>query len=102
MHDPRARTGHEVDVAIIGIADGSRKPPLLGIGEARWNGTMGSAHIDRLRHIRDLITRTGRYDTERTHLFCFSDGGFNDKARTEADTSHDVRLIDLPTLYGQV
>ena len=41
VHDPKARTGHEVDVAVIGIADGA-KPPLLAIGEAKWNDTMGS------------------------------------------------------------
>ncbi|MFE9639288.1 ATP-binding protein [Nocardiopsis alba] len=101
VHDTRARTGHEVDVAIVGIPDGSRRPPLLGIGEAKWNDTMGAAHIERLRHIRELIARGGRYDTERTRLFCFSGGGFNDKARAEAETSHDIRLIDLPTLYGR-
>lgn len=78
VHGPKARTGHEVDVAVIGIAEGA-KPPLLAIGEAKWNDTMGAAHIERLRHIRDLITRIGRYDTTSTRLICFSRAGFNDK-----------------------
>ncbi|MCT9935182.1 hypothetical protein N5079_33775 [Planotetraspora sp. A-T 1434] len=42
---------------------------------------MGIAHIERLRHIRDLIAKAGRYDTSRTRLVCFSGGGFNDKAQ---------------------
>ncbi|MGY1452183.1 hypothetical protein [Streptomyces sp. SS8] len=100
VHDPRARTGNEVDVAVIGIADGA-KPPLLAIGEAKWNDTMGAAHLERLRHIRDLITLAGRYDTANTKLMCFSGAGFNDKAHAAAATNPDVRLIDLETLYGQ-
>ncbi|GGS24077.1 ATPase AAA [Streptomyces parvus] len=100
VHDPKARTGHEVDVAVIGIADGT-KPPLLAVGEAKWNDTMGAAHIERLRHIRDLITLAGRYDTTNTQLLCFSGAGFNDKAHAAAAGDPDIRLIDLATLYNQ-
>ncbi|SCF79774.1 hypothetical protein GA0115280_112820 [Streptomyces sp. Cmuel-A718b] len=100
VHDPKARTGHEVDVAVIGIADGT-KPPLLAVGEAKWNDTMGAAHIERLRHIRDLITLAGRYDTTNTQLLCFSGAGFNDKAHAAAAADPDIRLIDLATLYNQ-
>jgi AAA+ ATPase superfamily predicted ATPase len=98
VHDPRARTGHEVDVAVIGIADGA-KPPLLAIGEAKWNDVMGAAHIERLQHIRALIAQTGRYDTSRTRLLCFSGAGFNDKARALA--GDEVQLIDLEALYDR-
>ncbi|XKK58571.1 hypothetical protein HFP71_20255 [Streptomyces sp. ARC32] len=98
VSDPSARTSHEVDVAVVGVADGARAP-LLAIGEAKWNDTMGIAHIDRLRHIRDVITRTSRYDTSRTRLLCFSGAGFNTKAHHAAATSPDVHLIDLQTLY---
>ncbi|MEU4229242.1 ATP-binding protein [Nonomuraea sp. NPDC026600] len=100
VHDPTTRTGHEIDVAIIGIAD-SGKAPLLAIGEAKWNDTMGAAHIDRLRHIRDLITRADRYDTSHTKMICFSGAGFNDKAHQAATSSPDLHLVDLPALYGQ-
>ncbi|MFC6074936.1 AAA family ATPase [Microbispora bryophytorum] len=100
VHDSKARTGHKVDVAVIGIADGG-KPPLLAIGEAKWNDTMGIAHVERLRHIRDLIAASGRYDTTRTRLVCFSGAGFNDKAAAQASASSDVHLIDLPALYGR-
>ncbi|MEU8398075.1 ATP-binding protein [Nonomuraea sp. NPDC048892] len=100
VHDPATRTGHEIDVAVIGIADGG-KAPLLAIGEAKWNDTMGAAHVDRLRHIHDLITRTGRYDTSQTKLICFSGAGFNGKAHQAAASSSELRLVDLPALYGQ-
>jgi AAA+ ATPase superfamily predicted ATPase len=101
VHDAKNRVGHEVDVAVFGIAEGSGKRPLLAIGEAKWNDTMGAAHLDRLRHIRELIARTGRYDTSRTKLLCFSAAGFNNKALHMAETSGDVLLIDVATLYGQ-
>ncbi|WP_238697335.1 hypothetical protein [Streptomyces sp. E2N166] len=52
------------------------------------------------RRIRDVITRTGRYDTSRTQLLCFSGAGFNDKARHAAATSPDVQLVGLRALYG--
>jgi AAA+ ATPase superfamily predicted ATPase len=100
VHDSKARIGHEVDVAVIGIADAG-KPPLLAIGEAKWNDTMGMAHIDRLRHIRSLVSQAGRYDTTDTRLICFSGAGFNDKATTAAEADPDVRLIDLAALYSQ-
>lgn len=101
VHDPKTRTGHEVDVAVIGVADGPAKPPLLAIGEAKWNDTMGAAHIERLRHIRDLITQAGRYDTTQTRLVCFSGAGFNDKAQALAEASPDIGLIDPAMLYGR-
>ncbi|OPC81340.1 ATPase [Embleya scabrispora] len=99
VHDAKARVGHEVDVAVIGIADGGR-PPLLAIGEAKWNDTIGIAHIDRLRAIRDLIRNAGRYDTSETRLICFSGAGFNDKARAAAAADPDIRLVGLDTIYG--
>jgi uncharacterized protein len=99
VHDPKARVGHEVDVAVIGIADGSR-PPLLAVGEAKWNDTMGLAHIERLRHIRELITQAGRYDTTGTRLLCLSGAGFNDKAYAAAQADPDIRLVNLEALYG--
>lgn len=99
VHDPRTRTNHEVDVAVVGIANGD-KPPLLAIGEAKWNDTMGIAHLDRLRQIRDVIGAAGRYDVRETRLLCFSGAGFNDKIREAADESHDVVLVGLPELYA--
>ncbi|WP_067682196.1 AAA family ATPase [Nocardia miyunensis] len=97
VHDTATRTSHGIDVAVIGVADGG-KPPLLAIGEAKWNDTMGAGHLERLGHIRDVIARNGRYDTSRTKLLCFSGAGFNRKAA--AAESDQVVLVDLPMLYG--
>lgn len=99
VHDPKARAGHEIDVAVIGIASGG-KAPLLAIGEAKWNDTMGAGHLERLKHLRGLIEASGRYDTSNTQLLCFSGAGFNDRARAAAGANSDVRLLDLADLYG--
>ncbi|MGW7290428.1 AAA family ATPase [Streptomyces sp. NPDC054847] len=101
VHDAATRKGHEVDVAVVGIPEGSGKPPLLAIGEAKWNDEIGAAHIQRLEHVRDLITRSGRYDTTHTRLLCFSGAGFNGKARAAAEASRDVGLVDPAMLYGR-
>ncbi|MER6089496.1 hypothetical protein [Streptomyces bluensis] len=88
-------------MAVVGIADGHAKPPLLAIGEAKWNDTMGVAHIERLMHIRELIAQGGRYDTTGTRLLCFSGAGFNDKAHAAAESSPSIQLVDLAGLYAQ-
>ncbi|MFE3545997.1 ATP-binding protein [Nocardia sp. NPDC059177] len=98
VHDPRTRTTSEIDVALVGVADGG-KPPLLAIGEAKWNDTIGAAHIDRLRTIRETITANGKFDTAHTRLLLFSGAGFNDKARAAAAETGDLVLVDLATLY---
>ncbi|WP_446225659.1 AAA family ATPase [Nocardia sp. IBHARD005] len=98
VHDPATRTSHEIDVAAIGIDD-SGATPLLAIGEAKWNDIIGAGHIERLRQVRDLITRAGRYDTSRTRLLLFSGAGFNDNARNLAASFSDIELIGLPELY---
>jgi len=98
VHDTATRVGHEIDVAVIGLSDNG-KPPLLAIGEAKWNDTIGRAHIDRLRHLRSLIARAGRYDTGGTRLILFSGAGFNDNARDAAASSSDIALVGLSDLY---
>lgn len=100
VHDPAAHTGHEADLAVLGVADAA-KAPLLAIGEAKWNDIMGAAHIDRLKHMRDLIARSGRFTTRDTRLLLFSGAGFNDKARKAAQQDPDIALIDLTQIYTQ-
>jgi AAA+ ATPase superfamily predicted ATPase len=100
VHDPRTRASYDVDVAVVGVAEGSGKPPLLAIGESKWTEPMGRAHVERLRLIREIISLGGRYDTATTRLMCFSGSGFHDNARAEARSSADVLLIGLPMLYG--
>lgn len=99
VHEPKARTGHEVDLAVVGIAEGNGPPPLLAIGEAKWNTPMGEAHADRLEHIRGLISRTGRYETADTRLLCLSAGGFSAKLTEQASSRADILLVGADDLY---
>jgi hypothetical protein len=98
VNDPQHKTLHQIDVAVLGHADGAR-PPLLAIGEAKWNEQMGMGHIERLRRIRDLLAGSQKFDTSRTRLACFSAAGFTDDLkRARGD---DVDLISLEDLYGE-
>lgn len=97
VHDPANQTTHEVDVAVLGVADG--KVPLLAIGEAKWNVVMGKRHVDRLIAIRDLVRATGRYDASATRLLCFSGAGFTDELRAIAGKAPDIGLVDAADLY---
>ena len=98
VNDPANKTMCQVDVAAIGHADG-RRPPLLAIGEAKWNEVMGLGHVDRLRRIRDLLTQNEKLDTSRTRLVCFSGAGFTDDLKEHARRG-EVDLIGLDDLYG--
>ena len=53
LNDAAWRSSQEVDVVITGLGDG--RPPLLAIGEAKWNEVMGARHLERLRRIRELL-----------------------------------------------
>lgn len=99
VNDPANRTTHEVDIVAVGYADDNR-PPLLGLGEAKWNETMGMPHLDRLRHIRTLAEGSGKYDVTQTRLLCFSGIGFTDELHT-AQRRGEVELIGLDELYGR-
>jgi hypothetical protein len=98
VNDPQNKTMHQIDVAVLGHADGAR-PPLLAIGEAKWNEQMGMGHIERLHGIRDLLARSQKFDTSRTRLACFSAAGFTDDLKRSRPG--DVDLISLEDLYGE-
>jgi hypothetical protein len=98
VNDAANRTSHEVDVAVVGVADGAR-PPLLSIGEAKWNEVMGLGHLERLRRIRSLLDGYPRFDTTGTALACYSGAGFTDELRAAGDRG-EVVLVDLDMLYG--
>ena len=85
---------------MIGQADGGR-PPLLAIGEAKWNEVMGLGHVERLGRIRDLLTGNEKLDTSRTRLVCFSGAGFTDELKERARRG-EVHLIGLNDLYGDL
>ncbi|MGW0820776.1 hypothetical protein [Streptomyces sp. NPDC002845] len=97
VNDPAAKTGHEVDVAVHGEAHNGRET-LLAIGEAKWNDVMGVGHLERLRHIRGLLTARGSA-TEATRLHCFSGTGFTDEVHHLAKNDPTIQLIDLARLY---
>lgn len=98
VNDPANKTTHQVDVVLVGHNDGHR-PPLLAIGEAKWNDVMGMGHLERLRRIRSLIQQGTAYDAGRTRLACFSGAGFTPELRQRAEAG-DVDLIGLDDLYG--
>jgi AAA+ ATPase superfamily predicted ATPase len=96
--DPEARTSHEVDLAVFGRTDDGREA-LLAIGEAKWNETMGTGHLDRLRRIRELLRKRSGTDAAGTRLLCFSGAGFSDGLRAAAGADPSVQLVDLERLY---
>ncbi len=97
VNDPAARTSHEVDVAVHGESQEGRQM-LLAIGEAKWSEVMGAGHLERLRHIRSLLIRSGTA-TEATRLHCFSGTGFTDELNHLAQNDPTIQLIDLARLY---
>ncbi|MDT0347081.1 hypothetical protein [Streptomyces litchfieldiae] len=85
--------------SVFGLDDDNRQS-LLAIGEAKWRETMGIPHLDRLRHICDVLTHQGRHGAEAARLLCFSDTGSAEGLRSEADTSPDMALIFPADLYS--
>ncbi|WP_449060958.1 ATP-binding protein [Planomonospora algeriensis] len=98
VNDPAARTTHEVDVAAVGHAEDGI-PPLLAIGEVKWDETMGLGHLARLRDIHGLIRRNDRYDSSQTRLVCYSGAGFTEELLQARDRG-EVDLVGLDDLYG--
>jgi len=97
VNDPAAKTSHEVDVAVHGETDSGREA-LLAIGEAKWNDVMGKGHLERLQHIRALLTARGTA-TDVTRLQCYSGTGFTDELRHLAENDPAIQLIDPVRLY---
>ncbi len=97
VNDPANKTTCQIDVAVLGHADGAR-PPLLAIGEAKWNDVMGLGHLERLQRIRELLVTNGKFDTTSTRLACFSGAGFTADLRERAARG-EVELIGLDDLY---
>jgi uncharacterized protein len=99
------RTSHEID--ILGLARGSRGGTkgtrVAFLGEAKagaGDGQPGVAVLERLDHIRGLLTATGS-PAEDAVLGIFSASGFSDDLRSEARRRRGgVLLADLDRLYG--
>ena len=75
--------------------------PVIAIGEVKWNEVMSTSHLDRLRHIRGVLTAQRRAGAARARLLCFSGAGFTEGLRSEAAHSADVLLIGPGDLYGR-
>lgn len=99
VNDVEQRTSHEVDVAVVGVANDG-KPALLAIGEAKWNDVMGRGHLERLERLRSVIAKGGQYDTGPTRLLCFSGAGFNEYLMQQSAVRDDLSLVGLDDLYG--
>jgi hypothetical protein len=61
---------------------------------------MSVTHLDRLRHIRDLLTAVGRPGAAGARLLCFSGAGFTDGLAREAAARSDVVLVGATDLYA--
>ena len=59
----------------------------------------GLPHLDRLRHIRDLLTTQGRHGAAHARLVCYSGKGFTDDLRRAADQDDSIVLVAIDDLY---
>jgi len=100
VNDPSRRTTHEVDLAVVGVPDPGRRPPLLAIGETKLGHVMGMEHLARLERIRQVIARSERYDTGVTGFVLYSGAGFDAGLVREASGRADVRLVTTADLYA--
>ena len=100
MNDPASKKTRRIDVAAFEV-DGGREA-ILALGEAKWHETMSLAHLERLRHIRGLLTAQGRPGAATARLLCFSGAGFTAELRDEAAQSGEVRLLAPADLYAGI
>lgn len=100
VNDPSRRTTHEVDLAVVGVPDPGRRPPLLAIGEAKLGQVMGTRHLARLTRIREILDRSVRYDVSETGFVLCSGAGFDTDLLRETSGRTDVRLVTTADLYA--
>lgn len=101
VNDPANRKTCQVDVAAFG-PDNDDREKLLAIGEVKWHETMGISHLERLRHIRGLLTAQGRHGAATACLLCYSGAGFTADLTQEASRTSGVRLLTPADLYAGV
>jgi uncharacterized protein len=94
--DSARKTQIEIDVVVLAPAEPGRPRRILSLGEAKWDQTIDSHQVDRLRRARDLLAVKG-FDTTDTLLTCYSGAGFSAELRTAP--ARDIRLISLDQLY---
>jgi uncharacterized protein len=101
VNDPASKKTRQVDVVALGPDDDNRDT-VLAIGEVKWHETMGMPHLERLRHIRGLLTAGRRHGAATARLLCFSGAGFTPELTHEASRASDVRLLAPADLYAGV
>jgi AAA+ ATPase superfamily predicted ATPase len=93
--DPAGRRNHEID--IVGTDPAGR---VVLIGEAKATGRpLAITDIERLEHIRSLLPPPRR--GPEVALALFTSGPIDISLRRSMRTRPDLRLIDLPALYGR-
>jgi uncharacterized protein len=100
--DPGARTKHEVDVLALAPGQQPRVPRarIAVIGEAKATVTpRGPADLQRLEHIRGLLTAQG-HQADGAVLALYSLHGFWPDLLEVAARRRDVLLVDVAALYG--
>jgi len=101
VNDPGNKKTRQVDVVVFGIGTDDREV-ILAIGEAKWHETIGMGHLERLRHIRGLLTAQGHRGAAVARLLCFSGAGFSPELTDEAARSGDIRLLTPADLYAGI
>jgi uncharacterized protein len=97
VSDPANRTQIEIDVAVLAPAEHGRPRKVLSLGEVKWDRTMDTHHVERLRRARDLLAVKG-FDVQDTVLSCYSGAGFS--RELQAAQRDDIRLIGIDQLYA--
>ena len=100
--DPDARTKHEVDVLALALGERPQSPRarIVLLGEAKATvARRGTGDLERLEHIRTLLTEQG-HDTTATVLVLYSLHGFCSDLVKFAARRRDLLLVDIPGLYG--
>lgn len=96
LSDPQRHALLDVEVVARGTAD-SRSEVLLSVGLARWDETMGIRHLDRLRHVLDLLAAAGE-DVGHARPACYGAAGFSPELRA-AEAAGEVVLVGVDRLY---
>jgi uncharacterized protein len=98
------KIGHEID--ILSLTRGTRPrttgAPIAFIGEAKSRDRRpGLAQLQRLEHVRDLLTASG-HDATEARLGLFSTTGFTDELTEHArHTGDKILLVGLDQIYAR-
>jgi uncharacterized protein len=96
------KIGHEIDILCLnrGARPRTIGTPIAFIGEAKSRDRRpGMAQLQRLEHVRDLLT-AGGHDAAEAHLGLFSTTGFTDELTEHARQAGDkILLVGLDQIY---